>query len=234
MSPLQRLPSPASAASTASVNPPLSAQQGVECPICKDDQSLLFEGSSDMTKTPCGHIFHTSCLTSHLASKGWCPTCKKELFAAPNSEADASPRCEVCGVEESEDELLPTCSHDSCEYRICLGCNEKHIPDAALNDNSSTAPQFWCPDHANRCVPGDFKLGPCRVSRDVEAGINVRADTQPAARAARLQARTVSRLRLTIDRTRPFSHHQCALLTLLLFGRHRPPQAPFPLRRRIG
>lgn len=50
----------------------------MECPICYE----CVEGTSTST-TPCGHVFHTTCLGSWLERGTTCPSCRSRLADAP-------------------------------------------------------------------------------------------------------------------------------------------------------
>jgi len=168
------------------------------CPVCQQDATPGCKDST--TSSCCGKLFHEKCWSTWLVNKGACALCRMQHVPPPAAPADASDgasdsggnTCSVCGSDETGDDLLINCSHDACGYWIHLNCNKITIPDAALNDQSSTAPQFYCPAHHHRCVRGDFKLEPDAAHLAVQAGRNIQAATQPAARAARLQARTVT------------------------------------------
>jgi len=57
----------------------------MECPICYD---VINEGES--TRTPCGHTFHVTCMTSWLERATTCPSCRTRVAAAPTNP-DAEP-----------------------------------------------------------------------------------------------------------------------------------------------
>ena len=57
----------------------------MECPICYD---VINEGES--TRTPCGHTFHVTCMTSWLERATTCPSCRTRVSAAPTNP-DAEP-----------------------------------------------------------------------------------------------------------------------------------------------
>ena len=57
----------------------------MECPICYD---VINEGES--TRTPCGHTFHVTCMTSWLERATTCPSCRTCVAAAPTNP-DAEP-----------------------------------------------------------------------------------------------------------------------------------------------
>jgi len=172
-----------------SVAPPQPSVQPEACAICKNDDDPLSPGDTDYAMTPCNHgPFHLSCLAGHLN----CPTCRKPIgpsapwSGAPAADDDSDQQCHACGGsgdDDPNDDWLVKCSHDLCNFKIHRLCCQHPPPLAVLLDGSSTAPQFYCPAHVNRCLPIDFKL---------EANTNfvIQAQTTPAARAARLQART--------------------------------------------
>jgi hypothetical protein len=58
----------------------------MECPICYD---VIIEGES--TRTPCGHAFHVTCLTSWLERATTCPSCRTRVAAAPTNPATEPP-----------------------------------------------------------------------------------------------------------------------------------------------
>jgi len=182
----------------------LPADSSTVCAICHegpDDGKPVLPGSSSIT-LKCGHAFHAACWHKHSysahPSSRTCPVCRDPLAAPAAAAADPGSEsggntCSVCGrSDETGDDWLINCSHDACGYWIHLNCNKITIPNAALEDESSTAPQFFCPVHHHRCVRGDFKLEPDTAHLAVQAGRNIQSATQPAARAARLQARTVT------------------------------------------
>ena len=58
----------------------------MECPICYD---VINEGES--TRTPCGHTFHVTCMTSWLERATTCPSCRTRVSAAPSNPDTAPP-----------------------------------------------------------------------------------------------------------------------------------------------
>ena len=168
---------------------PTPSQPAAEmCAICKDPGNLLSPGDKDYVKTECGHgPYHLSCFSGHLSSSGSCPECRKQIGPDPHNDPDVL--CSVCGGPETYNDPLVNCSHDACDYWIHVGCNEITIPDSVLDDQSSTAPQCYCSVHGSRLRRGDFMLEPHRQSLEVQAGLNIQAAAQPAARAERRQSR---------------------------------------------
>ena len=54
-----------------------------ECPICYDE---LYDQDGAVTKTPCGHRFHTACLGGWLKhSRSKCPICRVSLTVSDES-----------------------------------------------------------------------------------------------------------------------------------------------------
>jgi hypothetical protein len=56
---------------------------GHECSICQDDVDTDLDqycsGKSNLVVTPCGHVFHSSCLHEWLENNSTCPLCRHEL-----------------------------------------------------------------------------------------------------------------------------------------------------------
>jgi hypothetical protein len=67
-----------------------------DCPICMDalmDESAPTEGNRlvpGVVQTPCGHIFHESCLKHWASRSGTCPLCRTDLSSATGSRAGDS------------------------------------------------------------------------------------------------------------------------------------------------
>lgn len=60
-------------------------QQSIsECSICQDSIDTTIEsycsGRSNLVITPCGHVFHASCLHEWLENNNTCPLCRHELL----------------------------------------------------------------------------------------------------------------------------------------------------------
>jgi hypothetical protein len=56
----------------------------MECPICYEG---IAEGSA--TTTTCGHVYHSTCLSTWLERASTCPTCRHTLAAGPSQTAKA-------------------------------------------------------------------------------------------------------------------------------------------------
>jgi hypothetical protein len=55
----------------------------MECPVCYEVIT-----ASESTRTPCGHVFHQSCMSTWLERATTCPSCRAVVAAAPtNPEA---------------------------------------------------------------------------------------------------------------------------------------------------
>lgn len=72
----------------------LNGEVPSDCPICMDplvpDAALPSEGNRlvpGVCKTPCGHIFHESCLRDWASRSGTCPLCRQDLSNLSASEA---------------------------------------------------------------------------------------------------------------------------------------------------
>ena len=63
----------------------VTSSQTMECPICYD---VIAEGAAH--STPCGHVFHQTCMTSWLERATTCPTCRTAVAEAP-ANPDAEP-----------------------------------------------------------------------------------------------------------------------------------------------
>jgi hypothetical protein len=78
----------------------------LKCPICWDILKM------DACTTPCGHLFHKSCLNKWLESQQNCPQCREpcrkeilRLFLSPNTEesgGSASGQIQVLGAQYSD------------------------------------------------------------------------------------------------------------------------------------
>jgi Zinc finger, C3HC4 type (RING finger) len=51
----------------------------MECPVCYDAIE------SGATTTPCGHTYHSACLSSWLERANTCPSCRTVVAAAPTN-----------------------------------------------------------------------------------------------------------------------------------------------------
>jgi len=73
-----------------------------ECPICLADACP--EGERDVIKTPCGHVFCTECLQSHvmntIGNRG-CPMCRAELTWETILGEEVNPREEYLGISQT-------------------------------------------------------------------------------------------------------------------------------------
>jgi len=61
------------------------------CPICMDDLPMLATAAAGTNRvtTECGHSFHTSCLMSSVAHRGFsCPCCRTEMAEEPEESDD--------------------------------------------------------------------------------------------------------------------------------------------------
>ena len=47
-----------------------------KCSVCID---TLFSVNSDVSVTPCGHLFHKTCLEGSMENNQLCPNCKTDI-----------------------------------------------------------------------------------------------------------------------------------------------------------
>jgi len=100
--------------------------------------------------------------------------------------------CEVCfdGTDGDNNPILVCDGPHPTEVGKCTFAMHKNCCNHPRA--SCIGVNCWCPQHWSRSQAGDIKLEPDATHLAVQAGRNIQAATQPAARAARLQARTVT------------------------------------------
>ncbi|MCL7030138.1 hypothetical protein MKW94_016538 [Papaver nudicaule] len=59
----------------------IDTEEGVPCPICYEE----WKAGDDVTKTVCGHEYHSSCIQKWLIhdKHGSCPICRSQIAAIP-------------------------------------------------------------------------------------------------------------------------------------------------------
>jgi len=66
----------------------------MECPVCYE---VIAAGES--TRTPCGHVFHQSCMSTWLERATTCPSCRAVVAEAP-ANPGASPLDALDALDE--------------------------------------------------------------------------------------------------------------------------------------
>ena len=170
------------------------------CPVCQQDATPGCKDST--TSSCCGKLFHEKCWSTWLVNKGACALCRMQHVPPPAAPADASDGasdsggmvCEVCfdGTDGDNNPILVCDGPHPTEVGKCTFAMHKNCCNHPRA--SCIGVNCWCPQHWSRSQAGDIKLEPDATHLAVQAGRNIQAATQPAARAARLQARTVSRI----------------------------------------
>ncbi|CAL8071451.1 unnamed protein product [Calicophoron daubneyi] len=88
MNQLQVGPPPASDAAIAELPVIKLTEELVEkyktCSICFDDYQL----SEDVTRLPCQHVYHTTCVNTWLKQHATCPICRKDLSGRDTSQME--------------------------------------------------------------------------------------------------------------------------------------------------
>ncbi|MQL90154.1 hypothetical protein Taro_022744 [Colocasia esculenta] len=82
-------PAPASAIDampTVSIEEGHLAEEGSQCPVCKEDWRL----GEDAREMPCKHVYHSDCIVPWLQSHNSCPVCRHSLLVGDTMEDDVS------------------------------------------------------------------------------------------------------------------------------------------------
>jgi hypothetical protein len=58
-------------------------EEEIMCPICLDQ---IHKEENNVSKTHCGHSFHTSCLIASSRRNPFCPCCRENLINTPNRD----------------------------------------------------------------------------------------------------------------------------------------------------
>ena len=133
------------------------------CPTC----FKLFTSRSDISTTPCGHVFHTHCIEEELETgQNYCSQCKKPCtlaqiiklyFSLSESENNLLNKLEEENLKLKEDFLRSEGEKlKSQEENLAL---LKHIDD--LNSNWNTikkALQDDCKDFKNRAIEAENRV----------------------------------------------------------------------------
>ena len=109
----------------------------VSCPICLE----VFTENSEVSSTPCGHLFHSHCLTRSIETNNTCPQCRKSC----------AERVQVHRVylsSESEDNVWSKREIDLLHTFAKNGDLEWYKKITETSENKNPSNQFgWTPLH---------------------------------------------------------------------------------------
>ncbi|KAJ1643317.1 hypothetical protein IWQ61_010539, partial [Dispira simplex] len=78
---------------------PEEMAESSECSICRDD----YTPQDEVTRLPCKHFFHETCITHWLRTNGTCPICREPLEGETESSSqDAPPSGSASGAAPSQ------------------------------------------------------------------------------------------------------------------------------------
>ena len=111
----------------------------VSCPICLE----VFTENSEVSSTPCGHLFHSHCLTRSIETNNTCPQCRKSC----------AERVQVHRVylsSESEDNVWSKREIDLLHTFAKNGELEWYKKITETSENKNPSNQFgWTPLHVS-------------------------------------------------------------------------------------
>jgi len=81
-----------------------------DCPICMD---AILDSCKDCCTTPCGHMFHSSCIFKSFSNSFSCPMCRNELIESSSVDSES-----LYSDEESEDEDEETDNEDKPRFTL--------------------------------------------------------------------------------------------------------------------
>ena len=79
----------------------MSSSTIIDCPICMD---AILDSCKDCCTTPCGHMFHSSCIFKSFSNSFSCPMCRNELIESSSVDSESLYSDEESEDEEEEDE----------------------------------------------------------------------------------------------------------------------------------